>query len=941
MSEKPDERAFEAGGPMGRGRIPNRRKPCAVEILPRSRTRMTAAHTEDDATLIDRACGASRYLARLLGARPLLRAEIAANVGTPLSRADMQRLLHAEALDEHALKPALRRLRARVFAQVAVRDLCGLADLAEVTGCMSDLADLCVASALEVLQAPLAERFGAPLDRHGKPQQLMVIGMGKLGGRELNVSSDVDLIFVYAEDGETAGPHPISHFEFFTRLGRRLVEVLNDITGEGQVFRVDLRLRPNGDSGPLAVSLDMLENYFVTQGREWERYAWIKARALCGGQDAALAAIARPFVFRKYLDYGALNAMRDLHAQIRREVARRDMANNVKLGPGGIREIEFIAQVFQLIRAGRDPWLQVKPTLVVLERLAARGVLPAVTVVALKQAYDFLRRLEHRLQYVEDQQTHDLPERPADQALIAETMGFAGWDALRAELERHRQAVSRQFELIFSDRSPSVHGLASLWNGSEAPEQRAAALAALGYAEAQESAQRLARIRASGRYQQMPPPIRSRFDALMPQVIEAAAATANPDETLQRLLDLMEAISRRGAYLALLQEYPQALQKVAQLMSTSSWAADYLKLHPVLLDELLDARILELAPDWPAFRAQLGQTLDEHEPDAERQMDLMREAHHAQVFRLLTQDLSGLLTVEKLADHLSELADIMMDLTIALTWRKMRTPHREVPRFAIVAYGKLGGKELGYASDLDLIFLFDDDAPDAAEIYARLAQRIVTWVTSRTSAGILFDTDLRLRPNGDAGLLVTSIEAFRQYQRESAWVWEHQALTRARFCAGDRAIGAAVEAFRIELLRKPRARDELRREVLAMRARMRDAHANRSGLFDLKHDRGGLIDVEFIVQFLVLGHAHAHARLTGNLGNIALLRIAAELGLIPVHLATRVGDAYREFRRLQHGLRLNNARHARVEPASVADHRDAVLTLWDAVFETAAAADSD
>jgi len=371
---------------------------------------------------------------------------------------------------------------------------------------------------------------------------------------------------------------------------------------------------------------------------------------------------------------------------------------------------------------------------------------------------------------------------------------------------------------------------------------------------------------------------------------------------------------------------------VAQLVGASSWAATYLTRHPVLLDELLDARLLEAAPDWAAFRTQLARDLDEHEPDTERQMDMMREAHHAQVFRLLAQDLAGLLPLEKLSDHLSELADIMLDLASRLAWRKLLKRHRDAPAFAVVAYGKLGGKELGYASDLDIIFLFEDDHPDAPENYARLAQRINTWISSTTPAGILFQTDLRLRPNGESGLLVSSVEAFRQYQMESAWVWEHQALTRARFSAGDAGIGSKFEAIRIEVLRKPRDLEALRQEVLSMRQRMADAHANKSELFDLKHDRGGLIDVEFIVQFLVLGHAHAHAELTGNLGNLALLKIAAGLGLVPDDLAERVRDAYRTYRRLQHSLRLNDAQYARVGRDSLAQEIDGVRELWRRVF---------
>jgi len=874
----------------------------------------------------------SRYLGRMLDSRPWLAAMLTESIGRPLDADAMQAFLARRGPTDDTLRACLRDLRTWVMCHVATRDLAGLADLAEVTETMTVLAETAVRSAHHILRESLVQRYGAPLSPTGWEQELLVIGMGKLGGRELNVSSDIDLIFIYPEDGDTGGKKVISNFEFFERLGKQLIQALAEVTEHGQVFRVDMRLRPNGDSGPLVCSFDALENYFVTQGREWERYAWIKARVLDGERYQEAESISRPFVFRKYLDFGAINAMRDLHAQIRLEVARRDRANNVKLGPGGIREIEFIAQVFQLIRGGRDTALQIRPTVKVLALLAERGILTAEAVRELTEAYDFLRRLEHRLQYLDDAQTHDLPNSEEDRERIARAMNFPSYAALVEQLDRHRWAVSRHFEDVFGDRNGGdEHPLAGLWRAAEEEGHAAPVLAGLGYRDPETAARRLAAIHAGPRYQQLPNHIRTRFDALMPQVVEAAAATPGPDETLARCLDLLETISRRGAYLALLQQYPQALRRVADLMGASQWAAQYLTRHPILLDELLDDRSLDALPDWAAVGRELAATLDALEPDMERQMDVMREQHHARVFRLLTQDIAGLLTVEKLADHLSALADLMLELTLPLVWRKIKIRHREVPRFAVIAYGKLGGKELGYASDLDIVFLYDDDAPEAAEVYSRLAQRVNTWLSSRTAAGILFETDLRLRPNGDAGLIATSVESFRKYQLESAWVWEHQALTRARFAAGDRALGEAFERIRCEVLRQPRDLAKLREDVLAMRRKMRDAHSGKSELFDLKHDSGGLVDVEFLIQYLVLGHSHAHCELTGNLGNIALLRIAGELDLIPAELAARCGDSYRLFRRLQHRQRLNG-QPSRVSPDEVAAAREPVRALWALVF---------
>ncbi|MDR1661913.1 MAG: bifunctional [glutamate--ammonia ligase]-adenylyl-L-tyrosine phosphorylase/[glutamate--ammonia-ligase] adenylyltransferase [Azoarcus sp.] len=883
---------------------------------------------------IDRATRQSRFLQRMLDSRPWLAECLADGLGRTLDGEAMRAFITRHGDDETHLRSALRHLRAWVLCHLIVRDLTGLADLAEVTETMTTLAETAIAHAHGVLRVALSARYGAPRAPDGTEQELLIIGMGKLGGRELNVSSDIDLIFIYPEEGDTTGPKVISNFEFFARLGKQLIAALAEVTENGQVFRVDMRLRPNGDSGPLAASLDMLENYFVTQGREWERYAWIKARLLADAKADALQAIVRPFVFRKYLDFGAIGAMRELHAQIRREVARRDRANNIKLGPGGIREIEFIAQVFQLIRGGRDRALQARPTLQVLERLAERGILKAEAVKELGAAYVFLRRLEHRLQYLDDAQTHDLPANDGDQALIAEAMGVADYPALLEALDRHRAAVSRHFEAVFGepdDAEDDALDTADVWQNIADAHDAAAALARLGYRDPDAAATRLAALRAGLRYRQLPGNIRARLDALMPRLIAAAAAARNADDALVRCLDLLDSIARRGAYLALLQQYPQALRRVVDLASASHWAAQYLRSHPILLDELLDGGAQDPLPNWPRFRQELATELDAIEPDMERQMDLMRERHHIQVFRLLIQDIAGLFTVEKLADHLSMLADIMVDLAILPCWRKIRRRHRDEPRFAVISYGKLGGKELGYASDLDLIFLYDDEAPEADESYIRLAQRLSSWLSSRTAAGILFETDLRLRPNGESGFAACSLAAFRKYQLESAWVWEHQALTRARYTAGDPALGEAFERTRKEVLRLPRDRQALRADVIAMRDKMRAAHAGKSALFDLKHDPGGLVDVEFLIQYLVLGHAFEHPELTRNLGNIALLGIAAGLGLIPAGLAAACANSYRTLRQLQHRQRLND-QASRIPRAEAATLREPVLALWREMF---------
>ncbi|MFZ5556530.1 MAG: bifunctional [glutamate--ammonia ligase]-adenylyl-L-tyrosine phosphorylase/[glutamate--ammonia-ligase] adenylyltransferase [Pseudomonadota bacterium] len=886
--------------------------------------------------IVARARRLSRYADALLRAQPGLEEELRQQLGSPFPPPAMAAYLDRQDIaSPEALGTALRRLRQRVMLRVVTRDLGGLADLAEVMRTVSALADLTVRRACDAHHAWLAERHGEPVGRDsGAPQRLIVVGMGKLGGYELNVSSDIDLVFVYPEDGDTGGARPVSNHEFFTRLGQRVIGALHEPTPEGIVFRVDMRLRPFGDSGPLVSSFASLENYFITQGREWERYAWIKGRPLCGERADELERLTRPFVFRKYLDFGAYGSMRELHAQIRTEVRRRELSDNIKLGPGGIREIEFIAQVFQLIRGGNVPQLRDRSTVTILERLGSLGHLPADTVAELQRAYAFLRNLEHRLQYLDDRQTQMLPQADDERALIAEAMGYAGWNALSGALESERRQVTHHFESVFTGpQTPSGDGgLEMLWREEPDLDLACERLGDLGYSRPKAICERIKAFRTGPRYRGLPRPSQKALDALVPATVAAAARQSDPDATLDALLTLLETISRRAAYLALLQEYPQALDRVAKLASASRWACDYLTRHPLVLDELLDTRELHSAPDWEAAAGELRHLLADAEGDTERQMDVLRHFQHAKLFQLLAKDLEGLLPLETLSDHLTALADLILEQVVAACWRDLRTRHRETPKFAIIGYGKLGGKELGYASDLDIIFLYDDDDPRAPEAYAKLAQRINTWLTSYTAAGLLYDTDLRLRPDGAGGLLVSPVAAFREYQRTKAWVWEHQAITRGRFAAGDRDVGAAFEEIRREVLCLPRDLETLKHEVVQMRQKMLDAHPNKSELFDIKHDRGGIIDVEFVVQYLVLGHAHRHPGLTGNIGNLALLKLAATLGLVPEDLAERARAAYREFRRLQHRLRLSGAQYARVPPESVEAHAAAVRELWTTVL---------
>ena len=901
----------------------------------------------------------SRFYQRWLDADPSREARVLALSRLSLDRLDLGAALAQEGAAAGLALPlprALRRLRNLLVATIIRRDLDGQADLAEVVAAMTALADFAIRTALDASMDEMVALHGMPTGAEsGLPQHMMVLAMGKQGGGELNVSSDIDLIFVYPEDGDTqaqAGQRALSNHEFFARLGKKLIAALSEVIEDGFVFRVDMALRPNGASGPLVASLNMVENYLIVQGREWERYAWVKARAVTGEalDVAALDAIVHPFVFRRYLDFGVIDAIRTMHGQIRAEVDRQerlhpDRSNNVKLGRGGIREIEFLAQVFQLIRGGRDAALRQRSTRTTLAVLAEKELLPADTTAQLLASYTFLRNLEHRLQYLDDAQTHTLPASDADREVIARMMNLPSVAALLAELAAHRAFVAGQFDAIFSDKSESSDDSVNP-HSSDANadlDNRAsieARLASLGFDDAAGAAKRVMGTWQAPRLQALPEASRTRLLALLnaalPLIVRVVteAGVGSHSATLGRLLDFFEAIARRSAYLSLLTEYPHTLERVIRMMNASGWAATFLAQHPILLDELLDDHQRDAVPDYPALAAELRQQQGGAAGDTERQMDILRETHHAQLFRLLAQDLAGELTVERLADYLSALADLIVDAAIQAAWETIASRHRPVPQFAVIAYGKLGGKELGYISDLDVIFLFDDDDQEAPGNYAKLAQRFITWMTAHTSAGILFDVDTALRPDGASGMLVSSVAAFERYQDSSAWVWEHQALTRARFCAGDAAVGARFEAIREKVLRKDRSGQaaQLRDDVLKMRTRMHDAAPSRDGLFDLKQEAGGMIDIEFMVQYLVLRHAHQYPQLTANTGNIALLKLCGELGLIDATRAAAVGDAYRTMRKLQHQVRLQGQDNARVEPALMATHAAQVVMLWNAIF---------
>jgi len=867
----------------------------------------------------------------------------------------------AACADETALKVALRRLRQREMVRLAWRDLAGWANLGEVMRTLSALADSCLDAAFSKLREWAVARDGQPLgSESGEVAQFVVLGMGKLGGEELNFSSDIDLIFAYTEEGET-DKRGLSNHEFFVRLGQRLNQVLSEATGDGFVFRVDMRLRPNGASGPLALSFDAAEQYYQAHGRMWERYALIKARAVAGDPAAGAELLERlkPFVFRRYLDYTAVEEIRALKASIHRELLRKGVEANIKLGPGGIREIEFIGQAFQLIRGGRDRALQVRPILPVLAHLAREGDLTPQTETELRAAYEFLRNTEHRLQMINDQQTQVLPSNDLDRWRLAVGMGLSDWASFQAALKRHMQRVHEHFESVFAapqGEAPSAdeQGLHAVWAGSLDMASASLVLQRAGFVNAEAVLGLLKGLREGGAYSALSANGRERLDKLMPLLLGAAGLTHEPQTTLARLISLIETIGRRSVYLALLVENPLAMSQLVKLCAASEWIARYLSQHPILLDELMDAASLYAPLTREALAGELQSRLARLPvDDLEAQMEALREFRHGQVLRVAAADIGPGLTPEEVGRHLGYIAEVVVEQALALAHGDLVARHGRptlvqdgnitYPGFAVIAYGKLGSLELGYTSDLDMIFLHgaepeggmtDGQRPIANEVFfARLAQRLIHVLTARTGGGILYEVDTRLRPSGQSGMLVTHPTAFRSYQEEHAWVWEHQALIRARPIAGDAGLAQMFEAIRSEVLCRGRDPETLRAEVAAMRLRMREAQSPHDpGQIDLKHDPGGMIDVEFMVQYALLRWAHDHPELIRHRGNIPLLEALEARGLMDPAQAGLLRDAYRHYLGAEQRLKLMERRPL-VAVAEAGKYPEQVTALWRQWFD--------
>jgi len=871
--------------------------------------------------------------------------------------------------DEDVLAQRLRRFRQLHQVRIIWRDLTRVAVLAETTRDLSDMADVCIDEAYRWLYAQTCVALGEPCSSNGEPQHMVVLGMGKLGAFELNLSSDIDLIFAYPEPGETqGGRRSLSNQEFFIRLGQKLIKALDAPTVDGFVFRVDMRLRPYGDSGALVFSFDALEQYYQSQGRDWERYAMIKARVVAGDQAAGadLLAMLKPFVYRRYLDFAAIDALRSLKQMIQREVQRKGLQDNVKLGSGGIREVEFIGQAFQLIHGGRDRALQQRPILAVLQTLAANNYLPASAVEELSAAYCFLRDTEHALQAVDDRQTQMLPTDALGQARIAFMLGFADWASFRERLDQERNTVARHFAGVIADPdedeaeplAPHADWL-PLWEGTLDEEQALEQLTEAGFDDAVAALRKLNSLLASGRVKSMQRLGRERLDVFMPRLLGMAAEQENPDLALERVLPLIEAVARRSAYLVLLTENPSALRELLVLCSASPWIAEQITRYPVVLDELLNAGRLYRPPEPDELADELRQQLLRiPEDDLEQQMETLRYFKRAHILRVAASEIAGTLPLMKVSDYLTWIAEAILQQVLKLAWREMVSRHGQPARadgsrcdmdFIVVGYGKVGGIELGHGSDLDLVFVHDGDPQsetdgakpiEGSKFFTRLGQRIIHMLNTQTVSGALYEVDMRLRPSGDSGLLVSSLASFARYQREEAWTWEHQALVRARPLVGCPRLSERFAALRAEVLGRTRDELSLARGVASMRQKMRDnlgTSATAAGtnddaftaarLFDLKQDAGGIVDIEFMVQYAVLAWSCRYPELLRYTDNIRILDELQNAGLIAGEDVHRLQEAYKAYRAAAHRLALQK-QPGKVSGDQFHDFRHGVIKLW-------------
>lgn len=873
---------------------------------------------------------------------------------SPASSTDLGDL-PLEQVEQH-----LRHYRQREMVRIAFRDLAGWSDLSETLADLSELADACIRSALSYLTERYVKTRCKPED--ARPG-LVVLGMGKLGARELNFSSDVDLIFAFPDTPPDGGLYARADMEeACQRIGRELVQLLSRNTADGIVFRVDTRLRPYGDSGPLVMSFDNLESYYQAQGREWERYALIKARVVAGDPSAGKVLLdrLRPFVYRRYLDFGVFESLRDMKEKVRLEVRRKGLQHDIKLGAGGIREIEFFGQIFQLIRGGVVVELQERQILKVLERLVHNRIIAPTVGQALSEAYIFLRKTENRLQESDDRQTHLLPTDEGQRLRLAFSMGFESWHGFDNALSGYRHVVHHHFSQLLGESESEdgsgvdddIQKLQIAWRHTPEREEAAKALCAAGFDLPEKAAAAMERFRDDVHTRALSKTGHDRLNRLMPWVLKAVGQVRQSSLVLERIFDLLKSIQRRTSYLSLLLEYPTALSHLVKLSAASPWIVSFLSRHPVLLDELLDPRSLYSPPTTDELHKGLALRLGQGPTDDfEYQMEALRIFKQVNTLRVAASDITSVLPLMKVSDRLSDIAQIILDQVVEFSWQHLVQKHgrpqcrldgKPIEKgFAVIAYGKLGGLELGYGSDLDLVFLHCAAAGqtqggsrsiDNTQFFTRLGQRVIHILSAHTAAGVLYEVDMRLRPSGSAGVLVSHVDGYRNYQLEDAWTWEHQALIRARAICGNRSLMAHFETIRKEILTHCASAEQLRQDVAEMRAKMRKQHPAGDGRkFDLKQGLGGIVDIEFLVQYLVLRHACGHPGLLEWTDNVRLLQALSESGIIDAFTAYRLRRAYLVYRSVIHRCNLGE-RPAQIAADRFVDLRQWVWKLWRSFF---------
>lgn len=856
--------------------------------------------------------------------------------------------------DEAELMKALRDFRRREMVRIAWRDLAGWSELSETLTELSWLADACIQTALDFLYQQACEKRGTPLLADGTPQQIIILGMGKLGAFELNYSSDIDLIFAYPEDGVLNDRKATSYGEFFTKLCQSLVRVLDDITVDGFVFRTDIRLRPYGDSGAVIMTFDGMEHYYLTQAREWERYAMIKARQVAGDfvQGKQLMSMLSAFVYRRYLDYGAFEELRSLKAQITQELRRKDRLDNVKLGAGGIREVEFIGQAFQLIRGGTEKRLQTRGIMDVLQLLGELDLMSSDDAQQLQQAYCFLRRVENHIQQYQDKQTHDLPTNEIVQTILAYSLDYADWHSFKTELDAVRSKVHALFDQVFSvSKQEQVNPLGhKIWANIADKQELLEDLGDYSFRHPQATLTALQQFKNAPSIRRLSSKGAGVLNRLIPQLIAMLQKISNPDETLNRLLDLFAAVAGRTVYLSLLEENPLALDQLIKLSSASAWICDYLARHPILFDELLDPRSLYEPLKKSDLTAQLVTLLAPIETqDLEQLMIALRQFKQQQVLRVAAADIMDVIPLMVVSDYLTYIAESIVEQVLNRAWLMLVDKHGYPPEcqdkpqgFGILGFGKLGGVELGYGSDLDMVFLYDcpdgnaltegDKPISAAQFYGRLGLKVRHILDTKLLSGVLYEVDMRLRPSGDSGLLVTPISSYEDYLTTQAWTWEHQALVRARFIAGDECLKSQYEAIRHRVLSLPRDKEQLKIEVREMREKMRSVlDTKETDKFDLKQSKGGIADIEFMVQFGILAEAADHPTLTTYTDNVRLLEGLAAHDIISQHTANTLKAAYCAYRDIGHKQVLQGDTVV-IDEDEVTELRTQVEQIWQVIM---------